>query len=163
MHTEGSYLAGQLTRLLRMMRRELVDIPDESLNTELSVQPSNTLYQLGTHVAGSARFWSISNTGGPDFHRDRNAEFIAAGSKIDLLADLDSLIDQINTHVTTLTSAQLDEPLTLAGASFSFWDDPNTLPQRHAVLHALEHTGLHLGHVQITRQILGFAPPSVEE
>ena len=161
MRAEGEYLAEQLIRLIHLVRRELRDLPDEDLNRVLDIQPTNTLYQLGTHIAGSARYWAITNTGGANFHRDRESEFNAIGTNPELLANLDSLIDQITEHVTCLTAEQIEQPCTLRTASFSFWESADPLPQRHALLHALEHTGLHLGHIQITRQILGFEP--VEE
>jgi hypothetical protein len=36
--------------------------------------------------------------------------------------------------------------------------DAEGLPLRDSLLHALEHTALHLGHAQITRQLLGYGP-----
>jgi hypothetical protein len=158
MHSEGAYIADQLIRLVTLVRRELSDVPDDALNTVMTIQPTNTLFQLGTHIAGSARYWAITNTGGTDFHRDRDSEFTAIGNSADLLANLDTLIEQVSEHVRGLTAEQLSRPCTLRVASFSFWQGNDPLPQRHALLHALEHTGLHLGHIQITRQILGFDP-----
>jgi hypothetical protein len=40
---------------------------------------------------------------------------------------------------------------------YSSDDGPTTV--RDALLHAVEHSALHLGHIQITRQVLGYAPP----
>ena len=162
MRTEGAYLTEQLARLIHLVRRELRDLSDEELNRVLNIQPTNTLFQLGTHIAGSARYWAITNTGGTDFDRDRGSEFNAIGTNSDLLANLDSLIEQITEHVSCLTAEQMERPCSLPTASFSFWEGAEPLPQRHAVLHALEHTGLHLGHIQITRQILGFDPVKEE-
>ena len=160
MKSEGAYLAEQLVRQVDLMRNELDGLTDEIVNHVLEIQPTNTLFQLGTHVAGSTRYWTISNTGGRDFHRNRPSEFTAVGSCGDLVADLGLLIDQINDHVPGLTAEHLDQPATMPGASFSGWTDPAPLPQRHAVLHALEHIGLHLGHMQLTRQVLGLTPRS---
>jgi hypothetical protein len=163
MPTEGASIAEQIERLARAMIREMQDLSDEVVNRRLSIQPTNTLFQLGTHVAGSTRYWTITNTGGTDFHRNRPAEFSASGSLAEVIADLESMINQMNSHLPSLDAAALDAPVTLAGASFSGMAPGTVLRQRHAALHALEHFGLHLGHVQITRQILGYAPPSDEE
>ena len=57
-------LEGKLVRLIHLVRREIRDLPDDDLNKVLDIQPTNTLFQLGTHVAGSARYWAITNTGG---------------------------------------------------------------------------------------------------
>jgi hypothetical protein len=161
--TEGAYFAEQLERLINMMIREVADLPDSKLNEVLSIQPTNTLFQLGTHVAGSARYWTITCTGGRDFDRNRDSEFSAVGTRSELIENLRLLIDQINGHAPGLEAAQLDQPVTVAGASFSGFQSAGELPQRHALAHALEHTGLHLGHVQMTRQISGFAPPGLAE
>jgi hypothetical protein len=158
MTMEGSYHAAQLIRQIRAVRQEIEDLPGQTLNEVLAIQPTNTLFQLGTHIAGSARFWAITNTGGTDFHRDRDAEFMASGSPSELIANLDELIQQISDHVSKLTAEQLDQPVSIASASFSNWDEPGLIPQRHALLHAIAHTALHLGHIQLTRQVLGIAP-----
>ena len=160
MPPEGAFLAGQIDRQIRKLQAELAGLPDEVLNRELDTQPTNTLFQLGTHVAGSARYWAITCAGGVDFQRDRASEFVAMGHSADLMADLDLLVSQIHESLDSLTGMDLERPTagdrkfrTTGGA-----EDP--LPLRDAVLHALEHTALHLGHAQITRQLLGFGPAS---
>lgn len=163
MMSEGTYHAAQLIRQIRAVRAELLGLPDDMLNTVLGIQPTNTLFQLGTHIAGSARYWSITNTGGQNFNRDRDAEFMAVGSGAEIIANLDQLLDQITAHVPSLSASQLDQPVSLPGASFSSWNEPGPIPQRHALLHALSHTALHVGHIQLTRQVLGIAPRGAEE
>jgi hypothetical protein len=160
MPPEGAFIAGQIERQIRKLQAELAGLPDEVLNRELDIQPTNTLFQLGTHVAGSARYWAITCAGGVDFQRDRASEFVAMGSGADLMADLDLLARQVHESLDSLTAADLDRPTdgdrkfsTTGGA-----EEP--LPLRDAVLHALEHTALHLGHAQLTRQLLGFGPAS---
>ena len=145
-----------------MLKHELSGLPDDVLNQELQFQPTNTLFQLGTHVAGSTRYWAITNLDGEDFHRNRAAEFEAVGPGPLLLADLDLVIESAFAHVSSMSAQDLDRPVSIESATISFWPDSSPLPQRHAVLHALEHTGLHVGHAQLTRQLLGFAPPKQE-
>jgi uncharacterized damage-inducible protein DinB len=158
MATEGAAIAGQIERQLRKIQDELAGLSDEALNRELEIQPTNTLFQLGTHVAGSARYWAITCAGGTDFVRHRASEFAASGRGADIRADLDLLVTQIHESLDALGGSDLDRPTTgdpkfrTTGGS----DDP--LPLRDAVLHALEHTALHRGHIQITRQLLGFDP-----
>jgi hypothetical protein len=160
MPPEGAFIAGQIERQIRKLQDELAGLPDEALNRELDIQPTNTLFQLGTHVAGSARYWAITCAGGVDFQRDRAGEFVAMGSGGDLMTDLDLLARQIHESLDSLTAADLDRP-TEGNRRFRSTDTADEpLPLRDAVLHALEHTALHLGHVQITRQLLGFSPAS---
>ena len=158
MLSEGSFISGQIERQLRKIGDELADVSDEALNRELAIQPTNTLFQLGTHVAGSARYWAITCAGGTDFHRRRETEFAASGRGEELRADLDLLVDQIHESLDPLTGADLNRPTGGDPKFHSTGGSEEPLPLRDAVLHALEHTALHLGHIQITRQLLGFAP-----
>jgi hypothetical protein len=152
-----------LNRQVTLIMRELEGLDDELLNRALPFSPANTLFQLGTHVAGSARWWTITNTGGTDFHRDRPSEFTASGTGADLRADLERLMDEIAAHLATLDPSALNGPLTHAQASMSHWPADRPMTQRDAIHHALEHTGLHLGHMQLTRQVFGLTPPGAGE
>lgn len=158
MPTEGSFIAGQIERQLRKIGKELAELPDEALNRELEIQPTNTLFQLGTHVAGSARYWAITCAGGTDFCRRRETEFSASGRGEALRADLELLVSQIHDSLDPLSGADLDRPTGGDPKFNSTGGLEEPLPLRDAVLHALEHTALHLGHIQITRQLLGFDP-----
>lgn len=158
MGTEGQHVADKIERNLRDLVAELSGVPDEVLNRPLDIQPSNTLYQLGFHVLGSARYWAITLAGGEDFHRDRPAEFVSRGAGDELRADLESLIDRIHAQLDPLDSTAMETPVAdLAGFRPGGRGD-QAIALRDSLLHALEHTALHLGHAQITRQLLGFGP-----
>ncbi len=146
-----------------MILIELDGLDDEALNRELPFAPANTIYQLGVHVAGSARWWVITNTGGTDFHRNRPAEFTATGTGDHVRSDLELLIRQVEEHLAALDADELDLPGSIEGAGMSNWTGPLPLSRRDGVLHAVEHTAVHLGHIQLTRQIFGFPPPSGQE
>ena len=158
MATEGRHIAGKIERNVRHLIDELRGIPEEDMNRALEIQPSNTLYQLGFHVLGSARFWAITLAGGEDFHRDRPAEFVSSGSGDALIADLEELIDRLHAQLDPLGSADLERVTTGSSRHRSVDPDADGLPLRDSLLHALEHTALHLGHAQITRQLLGHGP-----
>lgn len=153
---DGAHFAQHILRILAIFRRSWDDLTDEQLNAEPPFAPSNTIFQLAVHVAGSTRHWTITDTGGTDFHRDRDAEFTAVGFGADVRADYDVLVNQIQDHLRELTAADLDRPQSVAEARFGGWEGPIT--QRDAILHALEHIGIHVGHVQIQRQLLGLEP-----
>ena len=158
MATEGQHIAGKIERNIRLLIDELAGVPDEDLNRALEFRPSNTLYQLGFHTLGSARYWSITLAGGEDFHRDRPAEFVSSGSGATLIADLEELIVGIHVQLDPLGGADLDRLTTGSSRHRSVDPDTGGLPLRDSLLHALEHTALHLGHAQITRQLLGYGP-----
>ena len=158
MVTEGQHIAGKIELNVRSLMDELRGVPDDDLNRPLEIQPSNTLYQLGFHMLGSARYWAITLAGGQDFHRDRPAEFVSSGSGATLLADLEALVDQVHAVMDPLTSADLDRPTVRSPRHLGSDTDAEELVLRNSLLHALEHTALHLGHAQITRQLLGYGP-----
>jgi hypothetical protein len=153
---DGAHMAKHILRMLAIFRRSWDDLSDEQLNQEPPFAPSNTIYQNAVHVAGSTRFWTITDTGGEDFHRDRDAEFIAIGPGDPVRQDYDVMVGQIETHMATLTAADLDRPQAVPDARFGGWSRPITY--RDAILHAQEHIGIHVGHVQIQRQLLGLDP-----
>jgi hypothetical protein len=107
----------------------------------------NSLCVLVVHATGAERYW-IGDVVGQDLSgRDRDAEFRASG--------LDA---------PTLTT-RLDETLAhsrgvLDGLTFEELEGLRVSPRdgreftvAWALAHALEHTALHLGHMQITRQL----------
>ena len=158
MATEGRHIAGKIERNVRHLIDELRGVPDEDMNRVLEIQPSNTLYQLGFHTLGSARYWAVTLAGGEDFHRDRPAEFVSSGSGEMLIADLEALIDRIHAQLDPLGSADLERVTSGSSRHRGVDPDDDGLPLRDSLLHALEHTALHLGHAQITRQLLGHGP-----
>ena len=158
MTTEGQHIAGKIELNVRFLINELRGVPDDDLNRPLEIQPSNTLYQLGFHTLGSARYWAITSAGGEDFQRDRPAEFVSSGSGSGLIKDLEELIRRIHAQLDPLTTAELDGPVTESAHYRPTDVDGDRLVLRLSLLHALEHTALHLGHAQITRQLLGYGP-----
>ncbi|MDQ2683500.1 MAG: DinB family protein, partial [Chloroflexota bacterium] len=131
--SEPQSLSLALVRQLHLVLRELDGLDDETVNRALPFAPANTLFQLGTHIAGSARWWTITNTGGSDFHRNRAAEFTAVGTAAELRADLERLTAQIEVHLAALDPDALEEPLTNSNASMSHWPADRAMTQRDAI------------------------------
>lgn len=155
MHAEVEHVSLMLDRLIQMLAAELDGLDDEVINRDPPFQPSNTLYQNGFHVAGSTRWWLITNSGGKDFGRNRDAEFSSRGTAQELQANLAALRTEVAGHLASLQVEELDLPIILEHSGISHWSGPWPLTRRDAILHAVEHIGIHLGHVQITRQLFG--------
>jgi len=153
---DGKQIGSHVLRMLATFRRTWEDLSDEQLNATPPFSPSNTIYQLAVHVAGSTRFWVITDSGGIDFHRQRDAEFTASGQGEQIRRDYDLLAQQVEEHLAELSGADLGRNQVIDHANFSGWRGGIT--QADAVLHALDHISLHLGHIQIQRQLLGLAP-----
>jgi hypothetical protein len=156
--TEGLVLANQINRMLRQLAATFGDLTDEQLNQSPPFAPGNTMYQLAVHVAGSTRFWTITDTGGTDFHRDRDSEFVAVGPGEPVRADYERLYQEIQDHLGGLTAEDLVQPVAVPSSGFTGWQGDGPPSKRDGVLHALEHIGIHLGHMQIQRQLIGLAP-----
>jgi len=107
----------------------------------------NSFCVLVVHTTGASRYW-IGDVGlGELSHRNRDSEFLVHGlSEADLKARFATLEAYVSGALERLTVADLAtiRPVPGRGAEVALgW----------GLLHALEHTGLHLGHAQITRQL----------
>jgi uncharacterized damage-inducible protein DinB len=153
MVAESEQLALALADIGRQVLRELSDLPENVLNRSVELPEANTLFALATHLVGAAEFWAVSVAGARKIDRDRAAEFVASGTYADLerrysawMLALDDVLsrrstDELNQHVE-LPPEQRD----------TLGSQQPTL--RACVLHAIEHSALHLGHIQLTRALL---------
>lgn len=144
---------------LRGQVRTLVaGLPAEALNWRPLDTPddhvTNSMAVMVMHVAGAEHFWVGEVIGGMPATRDRPAEFeTVVVDAAPLLARLDEVAEETR---AVLSSLDEDE---LAGTREV---DGNTVPVRWGILHVIDHTAIHLGHMQITYQLWksGEAGPS---
>ena len=126
--------------------RAIADLPPEAL--DWTPGPGmNSLAVLVTHTAGAERYW-IGDVAGEDRSgRVREAEFETRSRGVDTLATLltDTLIHSRGV-LRRLTVEDLD-------ARRLSVRDGDEYSVAWCLAHALEHTGLHLGHIQVTRQL----------
>lgn len=110
---------------------------------------------LGAHVLGATRAYVLGLGCGEDVERDRPAEFAETGaSRADLAADLRQLRDEVARALAALDPARLDEVIT--PPQHLFGEAPtHELSRRWAIASAIRHCGIHLGHLQLTRDVLG--------
>jgi hypothetical protein len=107
----------------------------------------NSIAVLFAHATGSQRFLVGDLIGGINSHRNRDAEFAVKGlDEAALRAMLSQALDAVNAALENLSVVELNSPAprTKGGRSFTV---------AAAMNHALAHTGVHLGHIQITRQL----------
>lgn len=107
----------------------------------------NAIAVLVTHLAGAERYWIGDVAGQEPSNRDRDSEFTASGlDEAALIARLDAALAHSQSVVARLAlddlateqvSTRHQQPYSVA------W----------ALLHALDHGALHLGHIEITRQL----------
>jgi uncharacterized damage-inducible protein DinB len=127
----------------------LNDLPAEALNWRPlpggAVHDTNSLAANAVHIAGSARWLVGEMVAGRPANRDREAEFRTTADDSDSLQQsLAASAAFVAEVLTSLPAEALDESVTIR-------EQPRT--RRWALLHSLTHTALHVGHMQLTRQL----------
>ena len=144
-----------LNKLVNDIFQQLDGIPADDLNTWLprdGMRDVNTFFVLATHTVGAGEFWILEAAGGRSIDRNRSAEFHATGSLEQLRMRFERwLADSADVFATmddaTLASmferpANVDRGMSAA-----------RLTRAECISHALEHTAVHLGHLQLQRQL----------
>ena len=140
----AAYL-NRLAELHRDLKRTLEGLPVEALNWSPGPE-LNSLAVLAAHTAGSERYWIGDVVARDDSHRDREAEFRTQTASPEApIAQLDAALAHSRGVVEALTMANLEERRLLSR-------DQREVTVAWALWHALEHTAIHLGHIQIMRQ-----------
>ncbi len=131
------------------VRALIADLPAEALNwrpTENAKEhATNSLAVLAAHVAGAEHFWIAEVIGGRPTTRDRDAEFrLEVTDASELVRRFDAVQVETREVFVALTAADLDGTREARG---------KTVAVRWGILHVIDHTSLHLGHMQITYQL----------
>jgi len=125
------------------------DLPAEALNWRpiegAGEHATNSIAVLVAHVAGAAHFWAGEVVGGRPPTRVREAEFQArAEAAGDVVQLLDGVLAEIREELAALDGPALERTRDVRGHTYSV---------RWCILHIVVHTALHLGHVELTRQL----------
>ena len=135
-------LRAQIGSILQTVPQEALNWrPDESSEDHAM----NSIAVLATHAAGAEHFWIGEVIGSLPTTRDRAAEFetVVADTAV-LQQTLQTVRQQTRTILQTLTQEDLDGTRQVRD---------RVVPTRWALLHVIDHTALHLGHIQITAQL----------
>ena len=140
------------------VRALIADLPAEALNWRpaegVDDHATNSLAVLAAHVAGAEHFWIAEVIGNHPMTRDRDAEFkIEVADAAELIRRFEAVEVETREVFSTLTAADLDGMREARG---------KTVAVRWGILHVVDHTALHLGHMQITYQLWkgGISKPS---
>lgn len=128
------------------MAAALQGLPQEAL--DWSPGPGmNALGVIITHTLGAERYLLCDLVAGVRLPRDRDAEFASKGqSAAALVEQMAQSRAAMRAVLAKLSVEDLEDPrITLR--------DGRKMTVGWAVLHAVDHTALHLGHIQITRQL----------
>ncbi len=121
------------------------DLPAEALNWKPPAADTNSIFALVTHIAGSEAFWIQQVIAGIDVGRDRKAEFYAGGS--DLTA-LEQRLAAVGEH-----SEAVLRGLSQADGAIVHDTPLGRFDTRACILHTISHSSIHIGHIQLTRQL----------
>jgi hypothetical protein len=136
--------------LLQDLNRNFIatfdDLPDEALDWVPGTD-MNSFCVLVVHTTGSTRFWiGLACDDVPN--RNRDLEFQAKGlSKAQLKAHFEAVEEY------TRNAFERSTPIDFTAVRPVPNQGERRVSTGWALLHALEHIGLHLGHAQITRQL----------
>jgi uncharacterized damage-inducible protein DinB len=117
----------------------------DALNWKPASTPSDSLAGLVHHIVEVQRLWLDSVVGGEPVPLGLATAHSATSQSADELLEMmaDSLAKS-KARLESLTAAQYDEPRERRGRAITV---------RWCVYHTLEHTAMHVGHMQITRQV----------
>ena len=126
------------------IRRELDRLPDEAFDWS-PAEDMNSIAVLITHLAGAERYWVGDVAAGVLSERVRSAEFQVTNlTNADLKARLAASMAFIQQTLPTFSVDDLDQLRTPQK-----YEQPFTVSW--CLLHALEHTATHVGHIQMMR------------
>jgi len=107
----------------------------------------NSISVLLFHLTGAERFWIGDVAAQESSNRDRDAEFRVQGVDADVLKKrLSDTLEYAQRVLDTMSIQDLE-------TSRQSHRDGREVTVAWALLHALEHATLHLGQIQLTRQL----------
>ncbi len=138
-----------MNELREQIKSMLEGLPEEALDwkpiQEEGELATNSFAAIVTHLAGSAIYLIKEVVGGQPVHRDREAEFTVRRMNASTLKGrLDGAVKIVEEVLSPLREGQMDEDRKYRDRMAKV---------RWIILHVIEHTALHLGHMQLTRQL----------
>jgi hypothetical protein len=143
----------QIQSLLKRVCACLEGLSEAQLNWRPPMHGANSAYVIAAHTLGNARAWVLGIACGWPLERDRPAEFEASGpDAAGLRAQAQRLSNDIDAALAALAPSALEQRLLPAR---SLWGEgePRRISVRQALLEVVEHASIHLGQLQITRDL----------
>lgn len=139
-------IAERLEAMHRTIAGAIEGLPNEAFDWQPGPE-MNSLGVLVTHTTGAQRYWIGDVAGDDDSGRDREAEFRTSGiGATELIERSQAVLAHSRSILAGLSPADLTVVRTIAPSG-------RRVTVAWAILHALEHTALHAGHIEITRQL----------
>ncbi len=145
-------IQGYLTEfgiLKKQIRDAIQGLNDEAGNWLPLPKDTNSIYAILCHLAGSENFWVGQVIGGETIDRDREGEFLASGQLSEIIDRWEKVGRKNEKILGNLSSSQLEESRTVT----HYTGGVGSHTVRWCILHLLSHYAIHLGHIQLTRQL----------
>lgn len=136
----------RLEKLHREIEKALSGLPQEALDWTPG-WAMNSLAVLVVHTAGSERYWIGDVAMGEPSGRDRSAEFAVHGLSA---AELQARLERSLAYAREALPRLPENSLAVERYSAAWGEN---ITAAWALMHALEHLGIHLGHIQMVRQL----------
>ena len=161
MSKQASHFAAVLERIASNALTQFSDISDDDLNRPLALPESNSVFVLATHLIGSAEYWVLEMAGSRPVHRNRLSEFQARGTGAALRARYERWIAAMQEVMQTLPDERFEQTAPVS-AEYHPPIEGRSMTVLDCLLHAVEHCALHQGHLELTRQVLGYPPAGMQ-
>jgi uncharacterized damage-inducible protein DinB len=122
------------------------DLPQEALDW-IPFPGGNSLSVLVVHLIGAQRYWFSDIVAGVPSGRDRDSEFKVKNLTSE---ELKSHLQESWTYAAKVLESLDLVDLAVKRSTFRF---DHQVSLAWGLEHALKHTAIHLGHIQITRQL----------
>ena len=146
---EISHYLDRLDDLRRQINELITQVPTAALNWRPiegeGDHATNSLAVMAAHVAGAEHHWLHEVIGRQPATRQRELEFKTVAE------DSAGLVEKLNQNAET--SRQILSAMSADDLDGSREVHERTVTVRWAILHVIDHTALHLGHMQITYQL----------
>jgi uncharacterized damage-inducible protein DinB len=147
---ETQDLLSTLERLTNQLVKAMTSAPLGALDWRPGPETSSAAV-LFTHTLGASRPWLVSIVAGETSDRVREREFEAVGPEVgDARERADRWLADARRILEPMSTADLDRPCRLPSSSEPWME---TLTARGAVLHVVEHIGMHIAHLELTLQL----------
>lgn len=153
MNAEIEGYSRHIRSLLERVCAGLQGLSEAQLNWRPPIDGANSAYVIAAHTLGNARAWVLGIACGQPLGRDRPAEFRASGRvAAELVAAGRQLSGEIEGALAALSASGLERRLLPAR---DLWGEgePSEISVRQALIAVVEHASIHLGQMQITRDL----------
>jgi uncharacterized damage-inducible protein DinB len=153
MHAIGEAAIHYLRKLTKESFDQIDGVPIEDVNnwrSALGLEDINTFFALLTHSISSGEYWLLAVAAEQPSHRDRPSEFIATGDIAALRARADEWLAKSEALLDGFTVDDYGRVVSYISVTSG---EQATDTIANCVIHAVDHTATHLGHLQLQRQI----------